>query len=112
MSAPLNESGTQQELAPSALAAAAPAVPQAQMALQSKTSMPPVAAVAAGGGAPQSIQSGATPAVAEVMYHLRGIGMAAAAGVAAGVVAAAPFIVPDLPPGAPVAGTEKHLFLP
>ncbi len=110
MSAPLNESGTQQELAPSALAAAAPAVPQAQMALQSKTSMPPVAAVAAGGVALQSIQSGATRAVAEVMYQLRRIGMAATAGIAAVVLAATLFIAQNLPQGATVAALKSQLL--
>ena len=110
MSAPPNESGRHQELAPSVLAPAAVALPQVQTPLQPKASTPPVAAAAAGGVALQRIQNGATRALAEAMYQLRRIGMAATAGIAAVVLAATLFIAQNLPQGATVSALKSQLL--
>jgi len=109
MSTPLNQSGTHQELAPAAIAPPAPAVPQLQTPVQSKASTPPVA-VAAGGVALQRIQNGATRALAEAMYQMRRIGMAATAGIAAVVLAATLFIAQNLPQGATVSALKSQLL--
>src|SRR5258708_13830376 len=101
MSAPPNESGRHQELAPSVLAPAAVALPQVQTPLQPKASTPPVAAAAAGGVPLQRIQNGATRALAEAMYQLRRIGMAPPAGLPPGVAGGTPFIPPNPPPAPP-----------
>ena len=109
MSAPPNESGTHKELA---TAASPPtAMPQVQTPLQPRASTPPVPAAAAGAGAAlQSIQYTTTRALAEAMYQVRRIGLAATAGIAAVVLAATLFLSNNLPQGAAVAALKSQLL--
>jgi hypothetical protein len=111
MSAPLNESGTHKELAATVMAPPAPAAAQVQSPLQPKTSTPPVPAATAGASAAlQTFQNTTTRALAEAMYQMRRIGMAATAGIATVVLAATLFLANNLPQGAAVAALKSQLL--
>jgi len=111
MSAPPNESGTHKELAPATLASATPPATPVQNPLQPRISTPPVSSPAAGTSAAlERIQNTTTRALAEAMYQLRRIGMAATAGLAAVVLAATLFLANNLPQGAAVAALKSQLL--
>jgi hypothetical protein len=111
MTAPLNESGTHKELAAAVMAPPSPVLAPVQTPLQPKMSTPLVPAAAAGASAAlQSIQNTTTRALAEAMYQMRRIGMAATAGIAAVVLAATLFLANNLPQGAAVAALKSQLL--
>ena len=110
MNAPLNESATHQELAPATMAPAAPAAPQVSSPLQARATMAPVPAALGAGAAVQRFQQATTRALAETLYQVRRIGMAATVGIAAAVLAVCLFLANNLPQGAAVAALKGQLL--
>lgn len=108
---PPKESATHKELAPATVASPSSMTAPVQNPLQSRNSTPPVAAPAAGASAAlQRVQDTTTRALAEAMYQLRRIGMAATVGIAAVVLAATLFLANNLPQGAAVAALKGQLL--
>jgi hypothetical protein len=110
VSAPLDESGSHQELAPAALAPTAPVASQVQTPLQAKAATAPVPAAPGVSAALQRVQYASTRALAEASYQLRRIGMAATVGIGAAVLAVCLFLANNLPQGAAVAALKGQLL--